>query len=176
MEYINNIDMRFLIFLHELTKNNIFDYLMPIITNLGYGGFIWIIFSLFMLTRKKYRKVGILCLLALFLTTIVGELILKNIFQRPRPFTVMPNVQLLIAKPSSYSFPSGHAASSFAAAGILSNQIKKWSIPVFILAALIAFSRIYLYVHYPLDVIGGILLGLLCAKVTLLVCNRRKNI
>lgn len=98
---------------------------------------------------------------------IFGNLTLKNIFQRPRPFdtpgALLDGDSLLIPRPGEYSFPSGHTTSSFAAAVGIFLFNKKWGIPALIMAALIAYSRLYVYVHFPTDILGGILLGTACA-------------
>nr|WP_248484790.1 phosphatase PAP2 family protein [Tepidibacter aestuarii] len=161
MEIIKMIDISLLNFVHNYFQNDIFDKIMPIISFLGNGGIIWIIISLILITNKKYRKVGMLSFFALILSTILVEGILKNLMQRPRPFIEFTNINLLIKKPLSYSFPSGHATSSFAAAGVIGNMIRKYKVLTMILAGLIAFSRVYLFVHYPVDVIAGIILGLI---------------
>ena len=84
------------------------------------------------------------------------------------------NVHMLIPEPSGYSFPSGHAASSFAAAGIIYKELKGYGVYALVLAAVIAFSRIYLFAHYPIDVFMGIILGLICSQIVLYI--RRKLI
>lgn len=172
MTNFQSLDFNLLSQIYKITHNGVFDKIMPSISSLGNIGIIWIVISIFLLFNKEYRKVGILCLVALVLTAIVGEVILKNFIGRLRPFNEVPTMQLLITKPLSYSFPSGHTASSFAAAFIISSQIKKLAIPVYALAMTIAFSRMYLFVHYPSDIIGGILLGIICAKIVLLVNKR----
>lgn len=166
------LDFNLLSQLYRITHNGVFDKMMPLISAMGNLGIIWIVISLVLLFSKKYRKAGFLCICALMLTAIVGEGILKNLIQRPRPFNVIPTMQLLVSKPPSYSFPSGHTASSFAAAFIISNEIKKLWVPVYFFAAAIAFSRMYLFVHYPSDILGGILLGIICAKCVLIINKR----
>jgi undecaprenyl-diphosphatase len=146
---------------------------MPIITSLGNMGLIWIIIALVLIFNKKYRDVGIMIIASFILTSIIGEGILKNLVQRLRPFIDIPTINLLISKPTSYSFPSGHTASSFAVAGIIFSTLKKFRIPAIILASLIAFSRMYLLVHYPSDILGGILLGIICFKIVLKVYKNR---
>lgn len=108
--------------------------------------------------------------------TILGEGILKHIVGRLRPSNEILNSSGLISKPLSYSFPSGHTASAFAAAGILAKYFKKYSALIFTLAVLIAFSRLYLYVHYPTDVLAGLFLGLICCKGTIYIFERAKVI
>jgi len=158
-------------------KNNIYgitviDKSMIFITSLGNMGFIWIVISMLLLSNKKYRKVGIMTLAALILSSILGEGILKHLVHRMRPFYNMPTMNLLISKPLSYSFPSGHTASSFAAAGILSKHLKNYNFVFFTMAFLISFSRLYLGVHYPTDVLGGIILGLICSKIITHIFNK----
>jgi undecaprenyl-diphosphatase len=173
LQEFKKMDFSILNFIHNTTQNPVFDKTMPFITWLGNMGLVWIAISILLILNKKYRSIGIMCIAALILTAILGEAILKNIIQRPRPFLQVPVINLLITKPMSYSFPSGHTASSFAVVGIIFSTIKKFRIHAIILAILIAFSRMYLYVHYPSDILGGILLGLLCSKVVLLVYKNK---
>lgn len=173
MEYLKNIDLELLLKINEYTKNILFDHLMPIITYLGDWGAIWAIISLALLASKKYRYVGFLSLCAFVLCALVGNLLLKNIFQRPRPFLALDSLTLLISKPSGFSFPSGHAMASFACGGVLAAQFKRYAMPILAFAGMIAFSRLYLLVHYPSDVLGGALLGLLCAKIILIIFPER---
>lgn len=176
MNYLNNIDVKLLLDIHNVLQNSFFDNIMPIITTMGNFDLIWIVISIFLMLSKKYRVVGIMCLLSLFLSWIIGEEILKNIFQRPRPFIEINTIHLLIAEPTSYTFPSGHSASSFAAAGIISNKIEKLKLPIYSLAVLIAFSRLYLMVHFLSDVLAGAVLGFLCAKIVITILNKTVSI
>lgn len=167
MDILNNLDINILYLIREYLSNPILDEVMIYITTLGDKGFIWILIGLLLLVQKKYRKVGFILLMALLITTIMGEGILKNIIQRPRVFITYPDIQILIKAPSSYSFPSGHTASSFAAAVVLGYYLKNWKFTFYTLASLIAFSRLYLFVHYPSDVLVGIALGVTCALLTI---------
>ena len=160
---LNSIDYNLLIQIHSVTQNSFLDSVMPYISAMGDMGAIWILFSLILLANKKYRMVGIMCLAALLLTATIGEGVLKNLMQRPRPFVLYPSIQPIIPKPPSFSFPSGHTGSSFAAATVIARNLKKAALPAFALAAAIAFSRLYLMVHYPSDILGGILIGTVCA-------------
>lgn len=168
-----NLIQKFDVYILELIKNNMhdpfLDKAMIVITSLGNMGIIWIAIAVFLIISKKYRKIGFMVLVALILGSILGDGIIKHVIKRLRPSYNIPAINLLIANPVSYSFPSGHTTSSFAAAGILSRYFEKYSLEIFSLAALIAFSRLYLYVHYPSDVLVGIILGLLCSKVTLYI-------
>lgn len=136
---------------------------MPLITSLGNGGFIWIVLTLILLVIPKTRKMGVILLAALILDVILCNGIIKNLVARTRPYDVNTAVQLLIRKPHDYSFPSGHTAASFASVSALyfAGEERLWK-PALVLAVLIACSRLYLYVHFPTDVLGGALLGVLC--------------
>ena len=168
MELINSFDSGVIEFIQNNLHNPIMDKVMIFITGLGDAGFIWILIGLALLINKKYRRVGIMVLGALALGSILGEGLLKNIIQRDRPFINMEGIKMLINAPTTYSFPSGHTTSSFAAAGVLAMNFKNKSIYIFALATLIAFSRIYLGVHFPTDIIAAIILGLSCSYISLL--------
>ncbi|WP_238885147.1 phosphatase PAP2 family protein [Clostridium sp. YIM B02551] len=160
MWFINYIDLGTIDFIKNNLDNKFFDTIMPVFTNLGNGGLVWIIISIFLLTQKKYRKIGVVTLVALLVTYLVGEIGIKNLVRRERPFMSIHEIKLLIKAPSGFSFPSGHTASSFTASTILSSYFKKYRAIIFSLAIIIGFSRIYLMVHYLSDVLGGAVLGI----------------
>lgn len=169
---IQNLDNSILLYIKNNMHGHILDKAMVIITSLGNGGSIWIMIAVLLIINKRYRKIGFMVLGALILSTILGEGILKHIVQRTRPSADIPAVNLLISKPLSYSFPSGHTTSSFAVAGVLAKYFKKYAFIFWGLASLIAFSRLYLYVHYPTDVLAGIILGVICSRITVYMFNR----
>lgn len=154
---------------------------MKVITSLGNGGMIWIILAVILLLLPKTRKTGMVVAAALILDLILCNGLLKNLVARTRPYDIQTTVKILIAKPSDYSFPSGHTAASFAAAMGLyfaKDRDRKLWIPALILSVLIAFSRLYFYVHYPTDVLGGALLGTLCGYLGAMIIEMyesRKN-
>ncbi|NMW85054.1 phosphatase PAP2 family protein [Peptoniphilus sp. AGMB00490] len=150
----------------QILYSPILNYLMIFITYLGNGGFIWIVAAIYLLfqNNNKLKREAFTLALALIIFSIFGLLILKPIIARPRPFTVS-DVNLLIKEPLGFSFPSGHTGSSFAAAYVIYFYNKKKGVLALILAALIAFSRMYLFVHYPTDIIAGIILGLISGKL-----------
>lgn len=163
--------------LHALQDlhSNVLDKIMLLITTLGDAGLLWIGTGLLLIfvpaigkedkEHVKMRKImGISMLLSLLINFICGNLIIKNIVQRPRPYVVDTSVVPLIF-PSEYSFPSGHTSSSFTAACAIFLNHKKAGIVAFIMAAMIAFTRLYLFVHYPTDILGGIVLGITCAFI-----------
>jgi undecaprenyl-diphosphatase len=154
--------------------NSFFDFLMPLISTVGslYG---WIIFCIviYVFGGKFGKKVALLALVSLFLTNII-VIFLKYVVAEPRPFLTLPNVDLLV-QVNGLSFPSGHAASAFAAATIIGLKYRLeskgrlyWLIyPLFVFAFMVGFSRIYIGVHYPYDVIFGALIGTICALTVL---------
>ena len=142
-------------------RNPILDQLMPAITALGNSGLIWILLSGILLLMPKYRKAGAAVLAGLVLEVVCCNLILKPLVARIRPCDVNTAVQLLISRPDDFSFPSGHTGASFAAVSALCCSRSRLWIPSLVLAVLIAFSRLYLYVHYPTDILAGILLGVM---------------
>lgn len=174
---LQKFDIKILNFIDKHLRCKILDKLMPLITTLGNGGAIWIIISLCLINNKCHKNEGYMVIASLALTTIIGEGIIKHLFRRARPFIKMKQSKLLIARPITYSFPSGHSASSFAAAGIFVMMNSRVSLYMIILASLIAFSRLYLNVHYPSDVVIGIILGIICSKAVIFVfCNILMNV
>ena len=141
------------------------DAVMPIITAFGNGGIFWIALSLVLMLIPKYRKAGFSMGLALLMGLVVCNLTLKPLVARIRPYDYQlehfgKTVSLLIATPHDFSFPSGHTIASFEAATALLLHDRRLGIPAMVLAVLIAFSRLYLYVHYPTDVLASVVLGI----------------
>lgn len=166
VEYITSIDFAILDFIQNTIKCVFLDYVMAFFSYIGEAGGIWLISAIIMLVFRKTRATGVMMIVALLAGYLIGEVGIKNIVGRVRPFRVNTDIVLNIAPPSGYSFPSGHSCSSFAAATVIFMHSKKLGIPALIIASLIAFSRLYNYVHFPTDVIGGIILGIICAVVT----------
>ena len=140
------------------------DAVMPLITLLGDAGIFWIAIALVLLFFPKTRKTGLSMGVALLLGVVVCNLIMKPGFARIRPYDYQlehfgKTIQLLVSTPHDFSFPSGHTIASFEAATAICIHNKKWGIPALVLASLIAFSRLYLYVHYPTDVLASLVLG-----------------
>ena len=141
-----------------------FDTIMPPVTRLADSGILWIALAVVLLCIPKYRQLGLSMGAALLLGLVICNLTMKPLLHRIRPYDYLwehygIQVKLLIEAPHDFSFPSGHTIASFEAATVLMLKDRKWGIPALILAGIIAFSRLYLYVHYPTDVLVSILLG-----------------
>lgn len=159
----------------------VLDKIMIFITNLGDAGIIWILLALILICIKKTRKCGILILISMACGLIIGNGILKNLIARGRPCWIDTDMLLLIPNPKDFSFPSGHTLASFETTTMIFLYNKKYGIISTILAVLIAFSRLYLFVHFPTDVLGGAILGivisLLVYKISekIKIENKKKN-
>ena len=137
------------------------------ITTLGNAGVIWIVFSVGLLIPKKTRRVGVLALVSLFFSALIDNVILKNVVARTRPYDVIEGLTSLVGAQKDYSFPSGHTGSAFAAAVVMFRELpKKLGIPILVFACLMGLSRLYVGVHYPSDVLGGVLIGTCIALLT----------
>lgn len=171
-EIIQSIDFSILDFIQNTFKCVFLDYVLAFFSYIGEVGGIWIIASVIMMCFRKTRATGVMVLCAVAVGFLIGEVGLKHFIARERPFVVNPSVVPFIKAPSGYSFPSGHSCSSFAAATVLLMRDKRFGIPALAVAVLIAFSRLYNYVHFPSDVLCGILLGVICAVVTVLIFRK----
>ena len=150
----------------QTIHNPVLDTIMCAITRLGDAGIIWILLCIVLLILPKTRKSGVVLMAALLVDLVVCNVILKPLVHRIRPFDVKTGIELLVKRPTDYSFPSGHTAASVASvmALYLAGEKKIW-VPALILAVLIAFSRLYLYVHYPTDVLGGMIIGIAAGAI-----------
>lgn len=158
---LNLFEIGILDFIQQHLRTPVGDAVMPVVTVLGNGGIFWICMTLALLIYPKTRRLGLVCAVSLIVDVALCNGLIKNLVARTRPYVVNPDIALLVPRPGEFSFPSGHAAASFAVVGALFfNKSKLW-IPAGILALIIAFSRLYLYVHYPTDVIAGMLFGIL---------------
>ena len=144
------------------------DKLMPLITLLGDAGIFWIVLAVICMALPRSRKTGFTMAAALLIGLVVCNLSMKPLFARIRPYDYQlehfgKQIHLLVEAQHDFSFPSGHTIASFEAAVAIFLRNKKWGIPALVLAVLIAFSRLYLYVHYPTDVICSVILGTIIA-------------
>lgn len=139
--------------------NGILDPIMVAFTSLGNAGMLWIALSIILACTKKYRKVGFTMAIGLILSLIMCNGVMKNLVARQRPCWIDPSVQLLVKIPTDFSFPSGHTSASFAAAVAIFLYHKKAGIAALVLASIISVSRLYLFVHFPSDVLVSVILG-----------------
>lgn len=165
-----SFDLPILDWIQAHLQSSFLDFLMPIITMFGDGGIFWIAVAVVLLIFSKTRKYGLSMLVALIMGVLVCNVTMKPIIARIRPYNLHAElygdtIQLLVKTPHDWSFPSGHTIASFEACTALMIRDKRMGIPATILAFLVAISRLYLYVHYPTDVIfsffAGILFGFL---------------
>lgn len=161
--------------LHDALAGPFLDAALSTVTHLGDSGIFWIVLALVLILIPKTRRIGLHMGIALLFGLIVCNLLLKPLVGRIRPYDLDPTLTLLIAPPHDLSFPSGHAAASFETAVAVFMHDKRWGTGMLVLASVIAFSRLYLTVHYPTDVLAGILIGtvlaLLAGRVTEDVCR-----
>ena len=160
MQYL---DEQLLLFIQEELRNDILTPIMQLVTYLGDKGAGWIVVGLVLLALKSTRARGVAYAMAFAMTALVNNVIIKPIVMRPRPYSTMETLVVLTEKLDSYSFPSGHASTSFACAMALTLLFGKKGAWSFIPAILIAFSRPYLGMHYVSDVVCGAAFGSLCA-------------
>ena len=157
------------------------DQVMRFVSWTGNHGTVWILLAVFLLLLKKQRVHGLSTACGLILDLVSCNLTLKPLIGRVRPFVVNPSVELLVAPPLDASFPSGHTAVSFAAVFALKASGSPLWKPALVWAVLMSFSRLYLYVHWPTDILGGIVVGALVgwagAKLIAFAADRlpRKN-
>lgn len=166
MGWIADIDGGILLFIQENIRNEILTPVFRAITALGNSGIVWIILSLLLLVPEKTRKAGVMSLAALLVSLLINNMILKNLVARVRPYETIEGLTALIPKPWDYSFPSGHTGSSFASAWVFYRKLpKRFGIPALVLAGLIGLSRLYLGVHYPTDVLFGVIGGIISGLI-----------
>lgn len=167
-EWVQQMDWAVLHAIRGIFQCSVLDFLMPKITALGNGGAIWIAAAAAITVSKKYREYG-----AAMFAALAGNVCLKHLVARARPCWV-ESVPLLIENPTDYSFPSGHTLSSVIGAFLLTAANRRFGWAAIPLAVLIGFSRLYLYVHFPSDVLASVVLGVLLGAVAACAVRRIK--
>lgn len=161
IDWLLNLDGNILLFIQDNIRNPILTPIFLVITTLGNGGMIWILLTLLMLCIPKTRKVGYMAALAMIGSLLINNVLLKNLVARTRPYEVIEGLICLVRQPRDYSFPSGHTTTAFAAAWVMFRRLpKRFGVPALVLAILIALSRLYVGVHYPSDVLFGVIDGI----------------
>ena len=166
------IDSAILRLIQRLLSSNVSNFFFSNITVLANAGVLWISLSIIFAIMPKTRKMGFTMMLAMIFGLIFGNLLIKNVVARMRPYQVDTTIQLIINKPSEFSFPSGHTLCSFGASISIYLYRKKLGVCMIVIASAIALSRMYLYVHFPTDIVGGILLGILTSNIAYLIINK----
>jgi undecaprenyl-diphosphatase len=139
----------------------------------GRGGLVWLaIGGVLTILRRMHPRGLVVLVLALSLASFLADQVLKPLVARERPFVAVPQVTVIGSRPDDASFPSGHTANAFAGAFVLSRAVPGGQIIWWALAVAIAYSRVYLGVHYPLDVAGGALVGLASAALISVLVTR----
>jgi undecaprenyl-diphosphatase len=169
---IQRIDEYILFYIQAHLRNPALDQAMVFITFLGNAGFLWFVIAILLLLQKRYQKCGIALLCTIFLSMLLGDNLLKPLFGRLRPCNKFPEITLLLRRIHSPSFPSGHTMVAFASATVLCFYHRRLGLAGLIMAALIAFSRLYLFVHYPTDILGGILFGCITSLILLYILDK----
>ena len=165
-----NVDLFY--FINDALKNPLFDFLMPFVTEMGsfvamLAICVIVIILSIIFKNRTVKRIALLCLFSLLLADGIA-LLLKALILEPRPFAVLNNVHLLVVEDDPSSFPSGHTTSTFAVLSVLVFKFRHefWSVVLILFGIVIGFSRIYVGVHYPLDVLAGCIIGVLSAYFT----------
>jgi len=167
-------ELNILDWLQSSIRTSAGDALMPVITAFADKGIGWILLTFAFLLLSRTRRIGVTLLLSICIEVLLCNILLKPLVARQRPFILNPAFQLLIAAPQDYSFPSGHAAVSFACASVLWIYRSRWRFPAAVLAFIIAFSRLYLYVHFPTDVLAGAMIGVMAGVISCRILSQFK--
>lgn len=173
LDKILELDGQILLWIQENVRSDFFTPLVKGITYLGNGGALMIAAALALMLIPKTRRLGFLCASALLVNVVINNLILKNAIARTRPYEVVEGLRLIIGRQSDYSFPSGHTTAGFSVASVIFMETRRRiGVPVVILALMIALSRLYVGVHYPTDVLVGIISGTLIGVMTCVIYHR----
>jgi len=178
MEWLLEMDGRLLLWLKEAFSHPVLDKIMIFISSLGNKGMLWIaigvLFLLFGFRNKRWRSRGFLVLFSLAANFLACNVALKPLIDRTRPYYVLDYTPL-IPPVGDPSFPSGHTSASFAAATAIYAINKKWGIAAYAFAAVMGFSRLYLGVHFPTDVLAGALVGTAAAMIIIKIFDAKQR-
>lgn len=175
---IQQLDFAVLDWIQTNLRGGFLDSLMPLVTLYAEHGIMLIGIGLLLLLFRSRRVCGAAVLTGLTGGLLIGNLGLKNLIARPRPCWLNTDISLLVSVPADYSFPSGHTLHCFIVATVLLHYDRRLGIPALVMAILVAFSRLYLYVHFPTDVLAGAMLGIgigLCTTALFDVTVKKRN-
>lgn len=170
---VQEFDFAFLDWLQQNVRCGWLDWLMPKVTSLGYAAVLWVCIALILVTRQSRRRLGVKIAVGLILGAIISSILLKNIVARPRPCWINTTIDMLINIPRDYSFPSGHTLAGFSSAITIARSHKHAGICAFVVAVLIAFSRMYLYVHFLTDVLAGAVIGIVVGLIACWLVDKK---
>jgi undecaprenyl-diphosphatase len=167
IQFLYNIDVQIFYFINKTLANPVTDSVMPFITEINHWKIFYVIMWLYLMigAGKKGRIVGVLVLLLILASDQLSSNLIKHLVDRVRPCNVLPGVHLLVGCTESYSFPSSHAVNHFAAAVFFSHFYPRLTAAFYTTAVLMTLSRIFCGVHYPSDVLGGAILGIIVGAV-----------
>ena len=173
-EWLFNVDGGILLWIQETLRCALLTPVLTVYTQLGNAGLLWIVLSLILLCFPKTRKAGFVSLLAMLLGLLCTNVVLKHLVGRTRPWLTVEGLVHLVAEPDPNSFPSGHTCAAFAAASAWWRTLPwRWmKITAVAMAAVMGFSRLYVGVHFPTDVLAGAAVGLLCGWMAWLLWKR----
>lgn len=171
---IQALDEQVLLWIQEWIRQGVLDPLVKLYTTLGNAGIVWIVVSLAMLCWKPTRRAGVTALCAMLLGMLCTNVVLKHLVSRPRPYTVVEGLIPLLTSGDPNSFPSGHTCAAFASASAWCRTLpRRWmKIVAVVMAALMGFSRLYVGVHFPTDVLAGMAVGIFCGWLAWLIWKR----
>jgi len=173
MNALFQLDGNILIWIQEYLRCPPLNFFFSNITRLGDKGYFWIAVTIILLLFRETRKMGLCCAISMLLGLLLTNIWLKNWVARIRPYEVIEGLKILVPAEHSFSFPSGHTTNSFAAGWVIYKMApKKYGAWALALAIIIAFSRLFVGVHYPTDVLGGFIIG--CGTATAAMLAVRK--
>ena len=177
LSWLATLDGGALLWLQEYLRSPLLTAFFTCFTQLGNAGILWIVLAVGLLCFRRTRKAGACALLAMLLGLLCTNVILKQLVQRPRPWLLVEGLLPLVAEGDPNSFPSGHTTAAFAA-GIVWLRTLPWKwgrAAALVSAVLMGFSRLYVGVHYPSDVLAGAVIGTLCALAALCLWQRQNT-
>lgn len=173
MDALLQAERAFLFWIQDNLRCAALDPIMKLLSTIGNGGAFWIVLTALLLCFRRTRRAGACCAAAMLLTFLAVNCAIKPLVARTRPYEQFTDLSILVARAHDFSFPSGHSANSFACAWALFRSApRKYGAPALVLAALIAFSRLYVGVHYPSDVLAGVAIGILLAEIAVRMLKR----
>ena len=170
-----NLDEQILLFIQENIRNPILSRIFVPLTIIGNSGVFLVVVGIIMCIIKKTRRIGMVFLASIVIGFIINDIVIKNIVRRIRPFEAISALEILVKAPKSFSFPSGHTASFFAAATSLFYNSRRNAFVSLVIATAMGFSRMYVGVHYPSDVLAGMVVGVTSGAASIYLYKRLIN-